>query len=193
MKVFVSTLLECHMPNEAIKATKDFLNIDVSSSDNSDDYGTYLANGAHYVNEAFNNASHAMKENGQLANQGGNPDARSDRETPLLNALLGGYLKAIKERDEALASLSTTSIMNDNSILQGHLAKSNGASVPKPKSSDEDMMNICKQLGNEISLRTAAEMEIHTLRERLEFERQIAEAKEKELRAELSRYKNMPY
>jgi regulator of replication initiation timing len=49
-------------------------------------------------------------------------------------------------------------------------------------------MNLCKQLGNEIESRTAMEMEINRLHERLEFEQKIAQAKEAELRAKLASY-----
>ncbi|KAL7539981.1 hypothetical protein ACHAXR_009781 [Thalassiosira sp. AJA248-18] len=59
-------------------------------------------------------------------------------------------------------------------------------------SSDDDMLNLCKQLGNEIASRTAAETEVNRLNECLEFERKVAQAKEKELQAELARYKKAP-
>ena len=164
------------MPHEAVEATKAFLNLDDnSSSDAANDYGTYLTNGSHYVNDAYDQVSNALAESDR-AKQGGDLDidARRERDLPLLSVLLDGYAKAVKERDEALASLSTTSILNDNRIIQDQRTKGKGAS--KAKTSDEDMVQLCKQLGTEISLRTTAEAEINRLNERLEFERKIWES-----------------
>jgi len=199
IKVFLSTLLECHMPEEAVTATEVFLNIDNSQSEVSNDYGTYLTNGTQSVDEAFglvSNATTLEKQPGSSQSNSLDINPKCDQPySSLLNVIMDGYTKAMKERDEALASLATTSIINDNRIVQEQLARSNSDSKSqdmkkqgsKKNSSDEDdMLTLCKQLGAEIALRTAAESEVNRLNERLEFERKIAEVKENELKRSLA-------
>lgn len=199
MKTFISTLLDCPLPVEALGATKIFLNIDDSISEVSDDYGTYLINGTHSaVDDAFGLVSQAMSVEtyGPISSTNSlDLDPKAEGVQSLMDVIMDGYTKAIQERDQALASLATTSIINDNRLVQEQLVGSNQSSGSQMNnesshmSSDEDMINLCKELGKEISVRTAAETEINRLNERLEFERKIAEAKEKELREELARYK----
>ena len=175
------------MPEEAISATKIFLNIQDSLSQISTDGRTYLTNGTgnetSSLDEAFDAVSFATTLDKQTV-QGKSIrsfDAESAQNSSLLNVIMDGYTKAIKERDEALASLATTSIINDNRIMQEQLRKSNTLKPQemnnKAGQSDEDMLALCKQLGNEIALRTAAETEINRLNELLQFERKIAQAK----------------
>jgi len=190
IKVFLSTLLECHMPEEAIMTTKIFLGMDKPQSEVPKDHGVNLTSGTQSVVEAFDLVSNITT----LEKQPVSPQSTSRSVDPrceqnyssLLTVIMEGYAKAMKERDEALASLATTTIVNDNRIMQERFAKSNknmNKGSPKKKSNDEeDMLTLCKQLGSEIELRTKAESEINRLNERLEFERKIAEAKENELR-----------
>ena len=182
------------MPEQAISATKTFLNIPDSSSQISTDCGTYLANGTgnETLDEAFDAVSLATTLDKQAV-QGksiGSFDAEVAQNSSLLNVIMDGYTKAIKERDEALASLATTSIINDNRIMQEQLRKSKTLKPQemnkKAGQSDEDMLALCKQLGNEIELRTAAETEINRLNELLQFERKIAQAKADECLAKLA-------
>jgi len=191
IKVFISTLLECHMPEKAISATKVFLNIEDPQSKVSDVYGTHLISGTRSVDEAFAIVSDAVTPERQPVSSQANSvenDPKSDQAySSLLKVIMDNYTKAMKERDEALASLATTSIINDNKIMQEQLRRSNGSakSQVKANSSDEDILNLCKQLGNEIALRTAAQNEINRLNEQLEFDQKIAKAKENELRTKL--------
>jgi len=99
--------------------------------------------------------------------------------------MMDGYTKATKERDEATASLATTTIIYDNRIMKEAMNKRGS----KMDSNDEDMLNLCNQLSSEINIRTAAEAEIKRLNECLKFEREIAAVKEDGLKAELERYK----
>jgi len=183
------------MPEQAISATKTFLHIPDSSSQTTD-CGTYLTNGTgnetSSLDEAFESVSCATTLDKQTV-QGksiGSFDAESAQNSSLLNVIMDGYTKAIKERDEALASLATTSIINDNRIMQEQLRKSKTLKPQemnnKAGQSDEDMLALCKQLGNEIALRTAAETEINRLNELLQFERKIAQAKADECLAKLA-------
>jgi len=182
------------MPEEALLATKAFLNMERSStSDFSDHYGSYLAKGVQDVEKSYyllRNKLAPMEEPELHANSS---DSADDTQTnsSLLKVIMDGYNKAVKERDEALASLATTSIMNDNQTLQYQLQMGSGEPRRNNKgSSDEDVLNLCKQLGNEIALRTAAETEINRLNERLDFEQKCCKAKEDELRNQMSKYEN---
>lgn len=196
MRMCMSTLLECPMPEEALLTAKTFLNIDNSPPETSDDYGTYLTDATYSADEAFGRiASSPSLKNDSVSQLGSfDIDPENNGKSSLLTVVMDGYTKVVKERDEALASLATASIINDNRIMQEQLAKSSqnaqSKSVrSKQSSSDADMLNLCKQLGDEIATRTAAETAIKQLNERLQFERDVAEAKEKELRAELEKYK----
>jgi len=189
IKVFLSTLLECHMPEEAIVTTNIFLGMDKPQSEVPKDHGANLTGGTQSVDEAFDLVSDVIS----LEKQPVSPQSTSRSVDPrcdqpyssLLTVIMEGYARAMKERDEALASLATTTIVNDNRIMQERLSGSknmNKGSSHKKSSDEEDMLTLCKQLGSEIELRTKAESEINRLNERLEFERKIAEAKENELR-----------
>jgi len=197
IKMFVSTLLECHLPKQAITATKVFLDISQQSSlPESNDNGSmaYLTNnGQSYDNlDIVTSASSSLDKQSIHTSSGSFDTAQSGRNESLLNVIMEGYSKAVLERDEALASLATTSIINDNRVMQEQLRKSKGKQQPQAVktggNTDEEMLNLCKQLGNEIALRTTAEAEINRLNERLEFEQKIAQAKNKELTAKLAMY-----
>lgn len=152
------------------------------------------SNGQSYDNlDIVTSASSSLDKQSIHTSSGSFDTAQSGRNESLLNVIMEGYSKAVLERDEALASLATTSIINDNRVMQEQLRKSNGnqqSQVAKNNKggSDEEMLNLCKQLGNEIALRTSAEAEINRLNERLEFEQKIAQAKNKELTAKLAMY-----
>jgi hypothetical protein len=194
VKLFFSTLLGCHIPEEAVSATKVFLGIKDSLSE-SDTYAS--TNGKHSVNETFDCMSNAISHEAQPMSQTNHVelDTESDQAySSLLNVIMEGYTAAVKERDRALANLATKSIIEDNVIMNEYLNCSDSMSSAikkkdlKRNSTDEEMLNLCRQLGNEIESRTAAEIEINRLQDRLEFEQKIAQAKERELRAKLARY-----
>lgn len=189
IKSFLATLLDCPLPEAAVTTTKAFLNIvslpeDVSSLDNSSPRTNELQS----ADQAFGALSNSFEQQPLLLQSNTlNTRPQMDQQ-PLFSVLMDGYTKATKERDEALASLATTSIMNDNRIIKeqrakGNYSSSNAGGTPTKGSDEADMLNLCKQLGDEITRRTAAESEINRLNERLEFERKIAEAKETELRS----------
>ena len=187
MKLFFSTLLGCHIPEEAVSATKVFLGIKDSLSE-SDTYAS--TNGKHSVNEAFDCMSNAISHEAQPMSQTNHVelDTESDQAySSLLNVIMEGYTAAVKERDRALANLATKSIIEDNCIMNEYLNCSDSMSNATKKkdlkrnSTDEEMLNLCRQLGNEIESRTR-------LQDRLEFEQKIAQAKERKLRAKLARY-----
>jgi len=193
VKLFFSTLLGCHIPEEAVSATKVFLGIGDLLSE-SDSYASTIE--THSLREAYNRVSIAEAQPMSRTNQV-EFDTESDQAySSLINVLMEGYTAAARERDKALANLATTSIIHDNSIMNEYFNSSHSMSRMINKkdlnrnSTDEEMLNLCRQLGNEIESRTLAEIEINRLNDRLEFERKIAHAKERELRAELAKYKN---
>lgn len=182
------------MPSPAISATKEFLNIAETPSYS---FGSCsLANGARSVDEAFDVVTNAVtRDSQQVSKTSSGGDVPGDSYSTLLAVLLDGYTNATKERDQALASLATTSIINDSIIMKERLrgANSNVAQNVTKKgvkqgNNDEDMLNLCKQLGNEIESRTSAEAEISRLKERLLFEQSMAQARENELKAKLASY-----
>jgi hypothetical protein len=190
VKLFFSTLLGCHIPEEAVSATKVFLGIGDSLSE-SDSYASTVE--THSLSEAFNRVSIAIEAQPMSRTNQVEFDTESDQAySSLINVLMEGYTAAARERDKALANLATTSIINDNSIMNEYLDSSHSMSRAKDlnrNSTDEEMLNLCRQLGSEIESRTQAEIEINRLNDRLEFEQKIAHAKERELRAELAKYK----
>lgn len=174
-------------------ATKEFLNIDRNQqeptsgcSDTLTDRTIHVSTYATSLNKAFNVVSQG------IVKQGNRPQSPSEKHSSLLDTMMDGYTKAIKERDEALASLATTSLLKDHNVIQKHTSKqqtgSSRVSVAH-QNSDEEMLELCKQLGNEITARTAAEHEVKQLTERLKFEKQLANAKERALLEEIAKYK----
>ncbi len=106
-----------------------------------------------------------------------------------LQMILDGYTNAVKEKNEALASLATASTVHNHRTIRWNMSKRRAPVQPTQNNAnnEDDMLMLCKQLGNEIFLRTAAEQEIRRLKECLEFERKVAQTKEQELLAELAR------
>jgi hypothetical protein len=202
LELFFSVLFGCHLPEEVVLATKGFLGITDSR------YDSYAAptNRVQTVNESFDRASNALSHELQPMSRKHQVyfdfDTESDQAySSLLHVIMEGYTTAVMERDKALASLAAKSLINENEVMSEYLKSSDAASSQQAVikndlrgtkkssgSSDEEMMNLCKQLGNEIESRTAMEMEINRLHERLEFEQKIAQAKEAELRAKLASY-----
>jgi hypothetical protein len=187
VELFFSTLLGCHMPEKVITATKVFLDMKDSLSE-SDNYASTI--GTHFINEAFVDVSRAISHDTQPVSQENHVefDIESDQASTLVNVIMEGYSAAVRERDKALANLVIASIINENSIMNKYLNSSDAPSTTKANSTDEEMLNLCRQLGNEIESRTTAEIEINRLNDRLKFERKIAHAKERELKVKLARY-----
>jgi hypothetical protein len=197
LELFFSVLFGCHLPEEVVLATKGFLGI----TDSFSRYDSYAAptNRVQPVNEAFDLASNALSHELSRGHQVDfDFDTESDQAySSLLQVIMEGYTTAVMERDKALASLAAKSLINENEGIseysdatssQQAVIKNDLRGNKKSTASDEEMMSLCKQLGNEIESRTAMEMEINRLHERLEFEQKIAQAKEAELRAKLASY-----
>ena len=198
LELFFSVLFGCHLPEEVVLATKGFLGI----TDSFSRYDSYAAPTSRVqpVNEAFDRASNALSSHEFQLSRGHQVDFDFDTEsdqayTSLLQVIMEGYTTAVMERDKALASLVAKSLINENEGISEFLTSSQQAVIKndlrgnkKSTASDEEMMSLCKQLGNEIESRAAMEMEINRLHERLEFEQKIAQAKEAELRAKLASY-----
>lgn len=119
--------------------------------------------------------------------------SQSDNQTSssLLDTMMASYSKAIQERDEALAKLMASSILNEHKIIQKHMGNGIAAnpSATTHRNSDDELQILCKNLGQEIELRTAAEVEVQGLKQKMELDKELAEAKEFELKAELEKYK----
>jgi hypothetical protein len=203
LELFFSVLFGCHLPEEVVLATKGFLGI----TDSFCRYDSHAAptNRVQTVNESFDRASNALSHELQPMSRKHQVDFDFDTESDqayssLLHVIMEGYTTAVMERDKALASLAAKSLINENEVMSEYLKSSDATSSKqavikndmrgnkKSTGTDEEMMNLCKQLGNEIESRTAMEMEINRLHERLEFEQKIAQAKEAELRAKLASY-----
>jgi hypothetical protein len=177
------------MPEQGISATKTFLNMTDVASSRSSNHEQY---DKLHLAETFNTAVSNITSNDK---QPSNSNSRSldnpDQQSSLLSVIMDGYTAAVKERDEALASLATTSLINDNSIMQEQRRRSNETpklTQPLGGSNDEDMMNICAQLAKEIQAKETLKAEINRLNERLDFEQKIAQAKTDELLAKLAMY-----
>ena len=109
IKAFVSTVLECYMPEQGISATKTFLNMTDVASSRSSNHEQY---DKLHLAETFNTAVSNITSNDK---QPSNSNSRSldnpDQQSSLLSVIMDGYTAAVKERDEALASLATTSLL----------------------------------------------------------------------------------
>lgn len=206
LELFFSVLFGCHLPEEVVLATKGFLGI-IDSFSGYDSYAGSI-NRVQHVNEAFDRASNALSDEVQPMSRRHQVDFDFDAESDqayssLLHVIMEGYTTAVMERDKALASLAARSLINENEVMSEYLNSSHatlsqavikndlkGNSIMS-RGADEEMMNLCKQLGNEIESRTAMEFEINRLHERLDFEQKIAQAKEAELSAKLASYENL--
>lgn len=216
IKMFVYTLLESHLPEEATPVIEDFLGIASTNTNSISDIGGVCTKNISQsvdcglnaispsVGEAF---EHVPNFSAAIESQPATPSLDNSQYcsehnhelfSSVINTMMKGYTKAVKERDEALASLATASTLHDHRIIKEQMSKSKNAakqaSGPLNSQSgmaqnDDDMLMLCKQLGNEISLKTSAEIEVSRLNECLQFERKLAEAKEHDLLAELAKCK----
>ncbi|KAL7495702.1 hypothetical protein ACHAWT_006884, partial [Skeletonema menzelii] len=144
------------------------------------------------INEAFDDFAIAASNPNQSFQSYGLVSSANDRVgSQLLEIIMTAYNEATSERDSALATLAVSSVVNDHHIMQKQLARdqSNKAPVGGMRSSDDEMLALCKQLGSEIAAKTDAEFEIKRLKEQLELERKCAQAKEAELLEQLSKKK----
>ena len=212
IKAFIYNLLESRLPEEAIFATENFLNMKSTSDVGSTSVYKHHSVLNHctgfmtpFVNEASNLVSNVAamieKQPTTTHQKSLDSDPRYDHIFSLLmNTMMSEYTKALRERDEALASLATASILNDHRIMQEQMARRkdntqsqlsdrNKHDLRMSQCSDDDMFTLCKQLGHEIAARTNAELEVNRLKERMQFERRLSEAKERDLLAEIAKYK----
>ena len=203
IKIFATTLLESYLPEKVTETTMIFFGMkeDVGlatrkySDGNALNQNEESCGAAMQTNEAFGIISKAVSKK----NQSTQSSSANDRVgSHLLDIIMTAYNEASSERDTALATLALSSVLNDHHIMQEQLARSKSNKRAQTGgmsrqgslnqgSSDDEMLGLCKQLGNEIAARTSAELEINRLREQLELERKIAHAKEAELLEQLSK------
>ena len=200
IKIFASMLLESYLPEQVLKATTDFFDFkdDGDLARRKIFAGSALHSGEEScaatteINEAFDDFAIAASNPNQSFQSYGLVSSANDRVgSQLLEIIMTAYNEATSERDSALATLAVSSVVNDHHIMQKQLARdqSNKAPVGGMRSSDDEMLALCKQLGSEIAAKTDAEFEIKRLKEQLELERKCAQAKEAELLEQLSKKK----
>lgn len=188
IKGFVQSLVTTNLPRDAIDIIVDFLDIaKVTLSDplpNKTNHNTVTSSTVDLAQEVYENVFKSTNsyQKQQHSERGDTPEFSS-----LLDVILASYSAAIKERDDAVAKLSATMIQMDNKIIQKHLVNSEGGSMTL-QNSDDELQLLCKNLAQEIELRTAAETEVQSLKQRLQYERELAVARESELRVELEKY-----
>jgi hypothetical protein len=199
IKLFLYTLLTSYLPKSAIEVTEEFLDI-TSAPNTSTEKGclSKTTQAAECFNDVFGRVCKCADElkpppsaESHSMASGGDGFVFSS----LLDTMMNAYFKATQERDEALASLAAASILRDDEIVLKYMAK-DSETVTKPANSmqqniDDEMQMLCKNLGQEIGLRTKAETEVLSLKQQLELEQKLAKVKEHDLMAELDKYKSL--
>ena len=113
----------------------------------------------------------------------------------VLETMMIAYSRATQERDEALATLAAASILQNNEIALKYIEKDvetgTKPTISMQQNIDDEMQMLCKNLGQEISLRTIAEAEVLSLKQQLELEQKLAKVKQDDLMVELDKYKNL--
>ena len=193
IKLFFQTLVSSDMPHDAIEVTENFLDLSIGTFPV---FETNHHNEARSVADAAKQAFEEVLHPRQLSSAQPQPtphDNDFQSTSSLLGIMMESYSKAIQERDQALAKLSASLILQDNMLIQSHSGNGTLAtkSAAQHGSSDDQLQMLCKNLGQEIELRTAAEVEVQSLKDRLDLERAVAAAKEVDLMAELDKYKNL--
>jgi hypothetical protein len=105
--------------------------------------------------------------------------------------MMAEYSNAVRDKDSALASLAAASILKENEVVQKYAEIARNTRDFQHSSYDEEMLLLCQNLGQEIGLRTTAEAEVQSLKQRLELEKKLAKAKERVLLAEVEMYKGL--
>lgn len=187
------TLVSTYMTLETLKATEDFLGItNIKVTDSMSRLARDNIN-----SPAATLGSEITPDSAKLSRRSSiNSLASCSTDNPafscLIDAVMSSYSKAIQERDEAVAKLSASSIIKENAIIQKYLEidgmSQNSAAKPLGNS-DEELQMLCKNLGQEIEMRTAAEQKVEGLKQQMELERSLAASKELELKAQLEKYK----
>ncbi|EJK75579.1 hypothetical protein THAOC_02693, partial [Thalassiosira oceanica] len=167
---YIVALLRSRLPIEAIPIVQEFLGINASLN---------TGHPASDVTEAVGDALLSLTKSIPSDDVGQTNEVDAPAAESLNEILMRAYEKAMVERDEALAALAASFVMRDSQVLQKQQP------VASTRSSDGDMLELCKQLNKEIAARTQHETEINRLNERLDLERKMAEARITELREEL--------
>lgn len=196
IKVFLSTLITSYLPKFALQVIEEFLDI-ASISKNSVDEGrppkraesvnddfSFRFNHAHEIKQPPSTQSHLMACG----------ECRSGFSS-ILDTMMSAYSRATLERDEALATLAAASILQNNEIALKYIEKDvetgTKPTISMQQNIDDEMQMLCKNLGQEISLRTRAEAEVLSLKQQLELEQKLAKVKQHDLMVELDKYKNL--
>eukprot|EP00984_Skeletonema_dohrnii_P031853 scaffold24896_cov189-Skeletonema_dohrnii-CCMP3373.AAC.8 len=205
IKLFASTLLDSYLPEQVLEATREFFDMKqggVLATRKFSDVNALHPNeescvATEQTNEAFDTFAKAVSNQSQDVHSYSLVSSPNDRAgSHLLHIIMSAYSEATSERDNALATLAVSSVLNDHHIMQEQLAKAKSNKAPiggvkrqssGHQSSDDEMLALCKQLGSEIAARTSAELEINRLKEQLELERKIAHTKEAELLEQISK------
>lgn len=204
VKLFLDTLVSSYLPQHAIDATKDFLCLAQVPTT----AATMATGTTHYTDERF-----LIVDSGKAAyNKVIMPcpkddmprerspiqnskvlDTNNTATSSLLDIMMASYSRAIQERDEAFAKLASSSMLQQHEVIQKYTRNGPSAnpSSSTTRNSDDELQMLCKNLGQEIELRTSAEAEVQGLKQRLELEQKLANAKERELREELEKYKSL--
>lgn len=202
INVFLQTIVSTDLPLDAIKATEAFLEVsnmapvadpvfDSCKNVHAKAPLTLVRN----ADDAFEKVLHV--ESGSSIDSSSMSRSTTCHQsssalTSLLDIMKMSYSKAIEERDLALAKLSLSSILQDNEFIQKHVGNSsNSPNVIAHQNIDDELQLLCKNLGKEIELRTAAEAEVKSLKEKHQLEQELAAAEKRELMAEVEKYKHM--
>jgi len=189
IKTFIYALLESYLPEEAVSATEGFLCLKANVHAGIVEKSVLNHHDSNFTMRPIMAVSQVPTDTGAIGNNPQPFNLDDTLNTSFLQTILDGYTNAIKEKNEALASLATASTLHNHRTIRWNMSKHRAPvqSTQNISNNEDDMLILCKQLGNEISLRTAAEQEIRRLNECMEFERKLALAKEQELRDELER------
>lgn len=204
VKAFLNTVISSSLPYNARVATQDFLGIARSpevdvvqeTADNKKPQST-LASLARKANDSFGRLTQCVNElekHPKLVRTQPNAltcNCNDSVFSPLLDAMMAEYSNAVRDKDSALASLAAASILKENEVVQKYAEIARNTRDFQHSSYDEEMLLLCQNLGQEIGLRTTAEAEVQSLKQRLELEKKLAKAKERVLLAEVEMYKGL--
>ncbi|KAL3803648.1 hypothetical protein HJC23_003702 [Cyclotella cryptica] len=196
IRVFLYTLITSYLPKFAIQVTEEFL--DIASLSKTSVHQRCLTETTQVLDDALGCVSNHVDEIKQSPSVHSHLKACGESSfiiSSLLDTIMSAYSKVTHERDEALASLAAASILKDNEIFLKYMATDLGT-VTTPtthmqQNIDDEMQMLCKNLGQEIGLRTKAEAEVLSLKQRLELEQKLAKAKQDDLMVELEKYKSL--
>ena len=198
INVFLQTMVSCDLPLDAIKATEAFLEVSdmvpIADPVIEPDCAQATSPSVENIDDAYEKVFQ-VERGPSLENSMPRStfcEQSSTVSTSLLDVMKMSYSKAIEERDLALAKLSLSSILQDNEIIKKRVGNSSSMqNSTVQQNSDDELQLLCKNLGQEIELRTAAEAEVKSLKEKIQLEQEMAAAQTRELVAELEKYRQL--